>query len=160
MDILTKLGINDTFFVQLINFILLVVVLYLILYKPLFKTIKERTEKIKKGLDLTEKMELEYKKLEGTKQEIIESAQKEATKIISTAEEKATQRSQKLIDETNKKGEEMLKEYEKTLQKERELLESKLNDKVYESVKLVLKNVLMVDKEIDKKFIEESSKVK
>ena len=153
MDILTKLGINSTFFVQLINFLILVFLLYKILYKPLFKTINERTERIKKGLDLTEKMEEEYKKIEDTRNEVVIKAQTEATKIITSAEEKAEIRAQKIIEETKKKGDEMIKDYQKSLEKEKEQLNEQINTKVYDSVKVVLKKILKSDKELDKQFV-------
>lgn len=153
MDILTKLGINSTFFVQLINFVILVFILYKVLYKPLFKTIDERTEKIKKGLELTERMENEYVEVENKKNSIIEEAQKEATSIINKAEAIADQKALKIIDEAKQKGDEMIKNYELSLQKERESMNAEINDRVYDSVKVVLKKVLRSDKEIDKQFV-------
>lgn len=153
MDILTKLGINSTFFVQLINFIILVFILYKVLYKPLFKTMNERTERIKKGLELTEKMELEYKKLEGMRNELLEKAQNDASQIIAGAEEKASLRAQTILEDTKKKGDKMLKDYEMSLEKEKENLNQQINTKVYDSVRLVLRKMLKEDKELDKKFI-------
>jgi len=153
MDILSKLGINETFFVQLINFVILVFILYKILYKPLFKNINERNERIKKGLELTEKMEKEYLEVENKRIEAMKKAQEDATRIINIAESKAEDKSLKIIEETRNKGNEMLKDYEQILIKEREKLEKEFNLKVYESVKLVLKKVLNEDKSLDEKFV-------
>lgn len=153
MDIIQKLGLNATFFVQLINFVILVLILYKLLYKPLFKTIDERNDKIKKGIELTEKMETELKKLEELKKTMVKDAQEEAVKVIKNAEAVADVKTTKMIEESKKKAELMLKEYEAKLVQDRNTLEKEIDKKVYDSIKVVMKKLVNQETDIDEKFI-------
>jgi F-type H+-transporting ATPase subunit b len=153
MDIVQKLGLNSTFFIQLINFVILVFILYKVLYKPLFKTIDLRNDKIKKGLELTEKMEIELQKIEETKQSVVKNAQDEASKIINQAQDKAEVRTQKILQDAKQKSDDMLKEYEAKLNADREKMNAEIDLKVYDAVKLVMKKVMSEDKSLDQKYI-------
>jgi F-type H+-transporting ATPase subunit b len=153
MDIIQKLGLNATFFVQLINFVILVFILYKLLYKPLFKTIDERNDKIKKGIELTEKMEVELKKIEELKKSVVKEAQEEAVKVIKNAEAVAEVKTTKMIDDSKKKAELMLQEYEAKLIQDRNKLEKEIDEKVYASIKVVMKKLVNQEAGIDEKFI-------
>lgn len=153
MDILQSLGVNNTFFIQIINFLILVVILYFLLYKPLFKTINERQEKIAKGLELNQKMELELEKIDKRQKEVLSEAQAKSNEIIENAKKSAAIEVEKIIESTNRKSEVIIKEYEKKLENDRQKLEQEMEEKVYSSVKLILKKVLNDNTELDKKYI-------
>lgn len=153
MEILQSLGINNSFYIQLINFLILVVILYFLLYKPLFKTIAERSDKIAKGLELTAKLESELELLEKKRLEIISQAQLKGDEIIDGAKKAATVEVEKIIESANQKSESMLKQFEKKLASDQERLEAEMETKVYESVKLVMKKLLKSDSDLDKKYI-------
>jgi F0F1-type ATP synthase membrane subunit b/b' len=58
-----------------------------------------------------------------------------------------------MIADANKKAEDMLHEQEARLVTERAKLETELNAKVYETVKVVMKKIVSEDKVVDEKFI-------
>jgi len=154
MDIIDKLGINATFFVQLINFVILVFILYKLLYKPLFKTLNERTDRIKKGIELTAKLEKEFEQFEKRKQDVLKKAQDQASEIIINAQDKASKNALKILEDTKKRGDEILDDYRKTVELDKQKLREDMNGQVYESVNTIMSKLFEEDKLLDKKFIE------
>jgi F-type H+-transporting ATPase subunit b len=66
---------------QLINFTIVLAVLYKLVYKPLLKTMNERTGKIEKGLKDAQESQAQLEKAEKTRDEKIKEAKKEARQI-------------------------------------------------------------------------------
>ena len=82
---------------QAVNFAIVVFALYKFAYKPLLKSMNERTAKIEQGLKNAELSQQELAKAEtGRKEEIIK-AKKEARKIIEEAMEQANENQEKIV---------------------------------------------------------------
>lgn len=87
-DILGSFGLNGTLFTaQLINFTIVLFVMWKFAYKPLLKLMKERTEKIEQGLKHAQDMEERIKQLENEKEEILSTARGEAQSMVMEATE-------------------------------------------------------------------------
>ena len=85
-DALTKLGINlPSLIAQGINFGILFAVLWFLLYKPILKVLKARTERIEESIKSAEKVEKELAKCEETKTMLHARAAEEAKQIIEDA---------------------------------------------------------------------------
>ena len=105
-----QLGISlSSFIAQLVNFGILLVLLYLVAYKPILKMMDGRTARIKESLEQAEVMkkqaeaaEVEFKKqiVEASKQgqAVIERASKTADEIRQRAQEEAKGDAEALVE--------------------------------------------------------------
>lgn len=87
------------FIAQAINFGVLLIILWLVLYKPTMKVLDERQKKIQQGVEDAEKA---TQKLQGADTEaahIVSKADQEAGVIVNTARERAQEEKAKLVKE-------------------------------------------------------------
>ncbi len=90
MDRLAPLGINLGYLVlQIINFIVLLIVLRLTVYKPLLNMLQERKERIAEGLNYARQSEEALASAESDKQKVLDEARAEAQRIIAEARRRA-----------------------------------------------------------------------
>lgn len=90
MELLEKLGIDWRLLIaQLVNFLILVLILYKFLYKPLLKMLDGRKEKIEKGLRDAEQLGMELEKTKELQAAEIQKAKQEARGIIEEADKRA-----------------------------------------------------------------------
>ena len=124
-----KLGIDlASFIAQLVNFGILLVVLYLVAYKPILKMMDGRAARIKESLEQAEQMkkqaeaaEVEFKEqiAEASKQgqAVIERASKTADEIRQRAQEEAKTEAEALVNraraEINRERDEVIDELRK-----------------------------------------------
>jgi F-type H+-transporting ATPase subunit b len=98
MGLIKALGIDGRILLaQFINFAILIWVLWRYAYKPVFKILEERKEKVGKGLDDAEKAALNLKEAEEEKIKIILEARQEAIKVLEQAHLKGEERQQEII---------------------------------------------------------------
>lgn len=99
MKLITALGLDwKILLAQLINFAILIFVLWRVAYKPVFNILAERREKIAKGLDDSEAAAKKLLEAEEEKKAFISTARKEANEIIEVAKGKAELRYQEIVD--------------------------------------------------------------
>lgn len=85
------------FIAQLINFGLVFSVLYFFAFKPLVKTMSERSEKISKSLKEADEIEKRLASTEIEQKEIILAAKKQANLIVEEADKKGEARRTELV---------------------------------------------------------------
>jgi F-type H+-transporting ATPase subunit b len=107
-----SLGINlPLLVVFIINFIVLLVLLRLFLFKPVLKMLDERAQRTKEGMELAEATKKEYEQAKGEVQKQIEKGRQETQAIIAQAmqvgerlkeesRQEATKQAQTIIDRT------------------------------------------------------------
>lgn len=104
MELLTNLGIDWRLLIaQLINFGVLLAVLYKFLYKPVLKLLHERTTRIEEGLKNAE---------------VVDTKLREATAVYDAKVREARGEAQKILETTKKEGEALKAELTATAQKE------------------------------------------
>lgn len=86
---------DATFFAQILNFMILLVILGKFAYKPLMKVLDERSARIANDLDNAEKTRLEAEALKEQYSKQLAEARQEATAIV----DKATKAGQKIHDD-------------------------------------------------------------
>ncbi len=97
-DVIGRLGLNPTLFLgQLVNFAIVLAVLWLFAYKPLLKLMKERTERIESGLKQAKEVEERVKALESEREEVLSQARGEAKKVVDEARESAEKKREALL---------------------------------------------------------------
>ena len=128
LEIFENLGLNYKLIIaQSVNFVLLLLILQRLAYKPLLKMLKDRSDKIEKSLVQAKKIEEELKNTEETKLAEIKKAKEEAGIIIKEAYKTAEKRSQESIENTKLKAQEILDKTKKEIisEKERSVEEAK-----------------------------------
>ncbi len=95
---LGTLGINfKIFLAQLLNFTIVLVVMWKFAYKPIVKLLEERQEKIERGVKQAEDVEKRVQELEHEQKEVIATAKSEAAKILDEARVIAEDRKKDLL---------------------------------------------------------------
>ncbi len=101
-----RLGINPWILLaQIVNFIFLVVVLGAVAYKPLQKMLKERQERIQKGLEDAKAAEEARARVEAEREEILAQARAEADRILTEARRKGREEAERLLDQAREEAE-------------------------------------------------------
>ena len=120
-EIFEKLGLDYKLIIaQIVNFVLLLIILQRLAYKPVLKMLKDRTEKIEKSLRQAKKIEEELKNTEETKLAEIKKAKKESQEIIKEAYETSEKRSQESIERTKIKTQEIVEKAKQEIKAEKE----------------------------------------
>lgn len=160
-----QLGIDWKLFLsQVVNFFILLAVLWLFVYKPLIKVIKERNRKIKEGLDKAEEADVRLKNIDNIGKERIKQAEQESIKIIKNTEQKAKVLDQELQKKNEEKQAQMQKEAREQLKKQLEENKKVVLSQAAELVKkAIIKTVELnpdaIDEKLIKKAVEEVGKV-
>jgi F-type H+-transporting ATPase subunit b len=89
--------------IQIFNFVLLAVLLTYFLYTPVLKMLREREEKIKKGVLDAEEAEKSRAEADVTKTAIIKEAHTEATAIVGRATVHAEEKGKEMLHDTEER---------------------------------------------------------
>ena len=113
-EIIHAFGIDGRLIViQIVNFGLLVLVLWYFLYTPILKLLAEREAKIKKGVEDAEKAELALRDAGEEKKKIVSDAHKNAEEISARAKSFADQKSAEIVAAAESKAAVVLQNAEK-----------------------------------------------
>ena len=96
--------------IQVVNFGLLMVVLTYLLYKPVLNLLKEREEKIAKGISDAKAAEAALATAEEEKKGIIAAANTEAEAMAARATEHASHKADQIVSDAHKKAEQVIKD--------------------------------------------------
>lgn len=157
MKLITALGLDyKIFLAQLINFAILVFVLWRFAYQPIFKILEERRLKVLKGVEDSNKAEERLLQAETEKKEIIASARKEANEIIEEAKQKAELRYQEIVAKTKSDIKVLIDEEKEKIEGDRKQAVKEIKKEAAQMVVSALIKILpeKVDKHSDAKMIE------
>lgn len=136
------LELNKWFFVQLINFLLLIVLLNRLLFRPILRLFKERQDKVKNALDSAKAMDKE---------------KEEQLNKINTELQEARNQAKIISENLKKEGVNVQKELMNTAQKDAAEMNSKalgrLNTEVKKTKDALRKEVENISKEIVEKLV-------
>ena len=149
-EIFEKLGLDYKLIIaQVVNFVLLLVILQRLAYKPVLKMLKDRTDKIDKSLRQAKKIEEELKNTEETKLVEIKKAKEEAQEIIKEAYETSEKRTQESIERTKFKTQEIVEKAKQEIKTEKE-------SSIQEAKKEIANISILIAKKIIGKNIDEN----
>ena len=141
-DLLGKFGINGTMFIaQLINFLIVLLVLWRFAYKPLMKLMSDRTEKIEKGLKQADEMEQRIQELENEKEKVLSFARLEAKTIVMQASEAGKRKRDEAVANAKAEVEKVVVSGKTQLLAQKEQMMSEVKDEI---VALVIASVRKV----------------
>ena len=157
-DIFEKFGISVTsILLHLLNLVVLTVGLYLLIFKPVKRMVRERQEKIKKIEQENSELNDELKKLKDNTEVVLTEAKKEAAEIHENAVRVANQKADDIIGNAKSKAKSLVERTEKELDEERSKLREDIEKEITDVSFAVAEKVLARDitKEDNKRMIEE-----
>ena len=163
-ELFPKLGIDWRLLIaQLINFLILLFVLRRFAYKPLLKLLDERKQKIADGLANAQKAKSNLEEAGKERQEIISTAKKGASEIISLAEAAAQKNREETLKEAKAGVEKIVAEARKQIESEKNKMIGEIKSEITELVILAAEKTASIklddkkDKELIEKIIKESA---
>ena len=159
MELITKLGIDWKLLIaQIVNFLIVLGVLYRFLYRPLVKHLADRKERIDRSLQEAQRIEEELKAIQGKKAEAELEAKRKAQEIVDEAMKEAGVRRQEILERVKAEAAEAVTAAKRQLEAERE---AALSDVRREAARLItLATTRVVGKlkpgDIDKQLVAEA----
>ena len=115
------LGINlPTLLAQIINFAILLGLLYLVAYKPIMRMLDERSRRVKESMEQTELIKQQAERTEEEVKKQIEAAGKEGMEIIARAMHTGEEMRQKAQQEAKQDAESLVVRARVEIQRERD----------------------------------------
>lgn len=143
MEILNNFGFKPELFVaQVINFLVLAYLFKRFLYKPIIKIIKEREEKIRKGINDSENAAKLLANAGNDREEILKKAGKEAEKIIVDTKKSAETLREEILADAKKAAEKIIYDAKTQINADRSAMEQQLKSASLEISRSVLKKTL------------------
>ena len=105
---------------QLVSLAVLIVSLYLLLYKPAMKYIDGREKEIKEGIENAKKVKEEREKLQREYKETLEKARKEASQIIERTLSEAQKIKERAAIEAKEEAKKIIEDAKVAIQREKE----------------------------------------
>jgi F-type H+-transporting ATPase subunit b len=161
MELLQKLGIDWRLFIaQLVNFSILAIVLYKLLYKPVLNVLENRKEKIEKGLKDAEKLGEELERTKELQAKEINKAKVEAREIIENAQKLAEEAGQEMKRKAKGEVEKLIGAARVQIIDEKEKMLAEAKKEIASLVLDISEKVIgkIVDAKVSQKLIEESIK--
>ncbi len=159
--VLGKLGINWKLFVaQLINFAIILLVLWKWVFNPVAKKLTERTEKIEKAIadaDQTQKEKDEFFKWKETEMTRVRS---QSAAIVAASQNEAAKAKQQILDETKKEQEKMIGQAKAKIEGEKNQVVREVKTEMADLITLATEKILRekLDNKKDKELINETLK--
>lgn len=101
-----RLGINGGFLLaQIVNFILVALILWLLVWKPLVKALETRRERIAKGLEDARAAEQRLAEASREADKLMEQRRIEANRLVEEARSRSEEQTRALLDEAKREAE-------------------------------------------------------
>ncbi len=145
---------------QLINFGIVLSVLWFFALKPLLKTMSERGKEIDESLKNAEKIKEDLVKVDEEKKVIISASKREARNIIEQAREEGNNQGQQIVDNAKKEVQTVIVTAKEQINQEKEKIikdaKAEVGDLVIQATKKILEKT--GSKDLDEKLVERTLK--
>lgn len=158
---LGALGIDIKLFIaQLVNFIIVLFVVWKWIVKPLGKTLSERQEKIESGLKNATYMEEEKQKFETWKKDEMQKVRNEAEKVLKTASDTAEKIKQETVNSAQTQADKIIEQAKTAVENEKTQMLKEVKANVAELVVMASEKILKskLDHQKDQDLVRESIK--
>lgn len=145
---------------QIVNFTIVLLVLYKFAYKPILNLLNDRTKKIEKGLEDAKEAGEKLEKITEKEKEVLILAKKEAQEIIKKSEEKAKINANSLVLEARNQTEKIMEEAKEDIGREKNKMLAEVKSEVADLVIVATEKIIgeKLDKEKDRDLIEKAIK--
>ena len=142
---------------QLINFVLLLALLYFIAYKPIRKMLDERSERIKTSMQQTEQMKEMMSKTEEQVKQELDAARAERQNMLAQADQVGQQLKEEARQEAKQDAEVMVSRARTEIQRERDEAIAELKHEFADLAILAAEKVIneTLDKDKHRKLIDD-----
>jgi len=146
---------------QFVNFAIVLIVLYKFAYKPILKTLNDRTGKIEKGLKDAEDAQNKLAEMEKKEKEVLAKAREAGQKIIATAEKTALKNKEEFLAEAKAQSDKLLAEAGKKIEEEKNKMIGEIKSEMAGLVVMAAEKIIdekinaKKDEELIKKSIQE-----
>ena len=156
MELFNKLGINWRLLIaQLVNFLILLAILYKFLYRPVLKFLDDRTKRIADSLHKADKIDLDFKEASAKREELLTHAKKEAAVILADAQARGEKTYKEKLAQTTAEAKQIVDKAKQAMLDEKTLAvkaaKSEIADMVVQATQKVLEQT--VDKGLDEKLV-------
>jgi len=134
---------------QIINFLILLGLLYLVAYKPIMRMLDERSRKIKESMEQTEFIKEQATQAEEEVKKQLEAAAKEGQEVIARAAKTGEELRQKTQQQAKQEAEALITRARTEIQRERDDAIDELRKEVADLAILAAGKV--IDRSLDKK---------
>jgi len=149
MEGLASLGLSlPTLIAQIVNFVILFGLLYLVAYKPIMRMLDERSRKIKESAEQAEVMKEQAASAEEEIKKQLEAAGKEGREAIARALQTGEELKQKAAQDAKQAGEVLLTRARTDIQQERDAAVNELRREFADLTILAAEKV--IDRSLDK----------
>jgi len=160
-DLVAGLGISlPTLLAQIVNFGILLLLLYLFAYKPIMRMLDERSRRIKESMEQTEQIKEQAARAEEEFKERIEEAGKEGQELIVRATRTGEEVRQQAQQEARREAEVLLNRARTEIQREKDEAVDELRGEFTDLTILAAEKVIgrSLDKETHRELIEKTLK--
>lgn len=154
-----KLGIDWKLFIaQVVNFTILLFVLYRYLYKPILDMLDKRAKMVARSVDEAKKAEISINEAEKMREESVKKARIESKKIINEAKEIIAKEKENMLAGAKEESSRIIKSGIKSVEQERSNMKSRLEKEMGGLLVLGLEKISgkVITGDEHKKIIEES----
>ncbi|MBI4276345.1 F0F1 ATP synthase subunit B [Candidatus Uhrbacteria bacterium] len=155
------LGLNWKLFIaQLVNFSVIVLILWRWVYRPLVSLLDARTEKIERSLADAKRIEQELQQLELTKNATLREARHESQRLIDEAAKKSAALREELLAQSRADAAKVLHDATATIAHEKEKMLTEVRTHVADLVVTATEKILQekIDGKKDKEMVEATVK--
>lgn len=150
MKLITALGLDlRILLAQLVNFAILVFVLWRFAYKPVFNILEERRKRVEKGIEDSEEAGRRLSEADVHKKQVIAEARQEANGIIEEAKKKAEIRYQEIIAKSRSDIQTIIEDEKAKIAVERSNAMRDIKAEATEMISLALSKIL--EEKLDEK---------
>ena len=154
---MSGLGVSAwTLAAQIVNFIILLVILYFFAYKPVMKMLDERSRKIKDSMDEVQKVKEQAAQTEEEFKKKIEAASKEGQEVIARAMRTGEEARQRAQAEAKQEAQGLVEKARVEIQRERNETISELRQEFADLTVVAAEKVIgkSLDKEAHRQIID------
>lgn len=147
---IATLGINlNVFIAQLVNFLVVLLVLWKFAYKPIMKLLDDRSQKIEESLKQSEVIAMRVDALEQERAEVIAQAKSDASQILTLTREEAEKKKLEMVEQAKKEVEKVILLGKDRLKTEKEQMVREAKEELIELAVAGAKKIL--EESIDEK---------
>ena len=131
MDLLNNMGVDGPKLIaQLINFAIVLFVLWRFAYKPVLEMLENRRQKIAESIDNAEKIKAELAETQAERDKVMAEANQKAEKLIADAKEAAKQVGEAEGQKAVKQAEEIIRKAREATDADRDRMMSELKSEI------------------------------
>lgn len=138
---------NFTFFIQIVNTLILFFVLKRILFKPVTEFMDKRTQGIENAIQEAEDKKQESDRLKDEYEQKIQDIQLERNKIIEEATQKARIKTDEILEVANEEAKQIIEKAKNEIEREKQKMMNELKDEI--STLALLAASKVIEKDLD-----------